>query len=250
MKYLSTLLLVFIATMALPAWATRTYEKMAESQPLAPAAQLGTIDLAWDGIYEVQKDMEVIPESETFDGRHMTNEYEESFRLIKGEPVAIQFVNDRVVLSFAPELEKNVDQTTPDSIVITREQAAHLGLKLLGRGKPSDLPYAEFTGKTNVAGRFVLRENGRFVASGCLAYVLKKLHIHNAGHIGGASKMTAFLKRAKHWKPVSCTNPPVGSVGSWNGKQHTAIWNGRGWCFDEGCFDPGRGYHLFECVHP
>lgn len=201
--------------------------------------------VAMDGIYQVPKEIEL-------KGRTRTGS-EETIRFMENEAVALQFLpGDGVLIHF--NITEEEAGYLPDHLLISREDFIKSGLKMAGVGSPEELRRGQFSdlGTQLAAKRMILRVNGRVIAQGCLAYVLKNLGLTHLGSIGGGKGMTRALKSKMGWRPVSCQNPPVGAVGSWtggsHGSGHTAIWNGRAWCYDQGCKDPGRKYRLFECV--
>ena len=87
---------------------------------------------------------------------------------------------------------------------------------------------------------------------GCVAFVANATGF--SGLAGNGKGMADSLQREKGYRPVSCDNPPPGTVASWPGPRrpgHTAKWNGRCFQYDVGCTGAHpRGFGDPKCVAP
>lgn len=220
-----------------------------------------------DGIYKLPQTVFITPEASIIDGEFYVGE---RIRLSKGEPFAVKFQdNGDVALQLLLTEEEKGE--VAEQIILTRDQYDKLKLEFAGLGGEKELeanysPYEEYdvaargggggrraryrrgTGVHSGPPRMVLRDaQGRWKASGCLAFVQDKIGWPDGmGTIGGGAGMVSALLRHKKlgWHSSNCGSPRDGDVASWH-KAHTAVYNGaRGcWEYDGGrCGDPGGRY--------
>ena len=211
--------------------------------------------LPWDGIYKFQEDTFLVPDTQVVGGKSARNSEDEFMSFFANEPVAAQFLEDGNV-SLSTLLQDEERGQMPERIVVSRDKFRKAKLKLIGRGGPQELqsnysplqPNQQASGRRGFAGRGRMHSGGY---GGCLAYVCA--HVGCSGHVGNGVGMTRYLLRQNTgWQRVNCASAPDGAVASWSGgsggRGHTAIKQNGAWCFDEGCFEPGRGYGGKNCV--
>jgi hypothetical protein len=259
MKTVVKLILISIAASSITAGAVQRSE-FAESENSGtiningPALRLG-------GIYQFLDPVKLIPKVEFFGGvRTVTPEnYDISF--LRNEPVAVEFLKngDAKITLLLADGEKG---EIPEEIIVSAEEFSRSGLRRRADGDAETLKekyspdesveIARRGGGAYRRGRMHYRNAAGGSYYGCVASVCASIG-GCTGSVGNGVGMTGYLKRTRGWRRVSCSNPPIGAVASWSGGSgagHTGRWNGRGWCYDKGCGDPGRGYHLRECVAP
>jgi hypothetical protein len=226
--------------------------------PLPADAQMVSLKIVPDGIWEVSEDTVFNPKAQYIndqlvDEGELPADEKPFIALNRFEPVAVEFLwSGDVAIDLL--LTQQEAAEIPNRIVISREDFDKANMKFLEKGGVFDL-YAGYSvyqdekeakaggGRTRSKPRMHYKGYG-----GCVAYVCKRVGC--SGTVGNGKGMTNYLR--KHgWHTVSCKSPKRGDVASWtggsHGKGHCAIWSG-GWCFDEGCFDPGRKYRLKDCV--
>jgi hypothetical protein len=215
--------------------------------------------IPFDGIYRFRSDAVVKPKVEYINGLKVIDPDQPSISLNRNEPVAVRMLpsGDFEISLLLPDDERG---TIPERIAVSAEEFAKLDLDYKTQGNAVDLKrYFSNEEEVQVArrgggARGSVRRHKRFSDGtgyyGCLGWVCNSLG-GCSGKIGGGKGMTNYLRR-QGWRPVSCSNPPIGAVASWTGggrgSGHTGRWNGSGWCYDLGCADPGSKFRLKDCV--
>ncbi len=215
-----------------------------------------------NGIYRFAQDTEILPRGEYYGDEFVIDPEQPTIGFTAGEPVHVQFLGSgEVEISIVLNDKEQADGEMPDRILLTLEDFQSAGLIFVSEGDFADLhqnfaSYESYKeagrrrGGFSRRGRDHYRNRNGGSYYGCVAYVCRAIG-GCVGRVGNGVGMTSYLRR-KGWRSVSCSNPPVGAVASWSGgshgKGHTAVWNGRGWCYDLGCANPGRKYRLRDCV--
>jgi len=235
------------------------------SSELAPQSSLVTSSqthirtaLPMDGLYRFTLPTELLPQMEIINGQEIVSPERETVTFEANEPVAVEFLEDGQVLVhiLLPTEEIGI---IPEAIVISGADFDASGLRMFDHGGFKDLAEkysAEIETQIASRGGFSRRGRAHYRNSaggsyyGCVASVCRAIG-GCTGTTGNGKGMTNYL-RARGWRSVSCSNPPIGAVASWTGGSHglghTGRWNGRGWCYDLGCGDPGSKYRLKDCV--
>lgn len=211
------------------------------------------------GIYRLRENTEITPIQE-FKNREWKKNLELlPLELNETEFVAVKFQGSEVIVSLL--LAEEEKGSIPEKVILSLEEFETLGFEFVGSGSASSIadhysPYesqkvaSNRGGRRNRKPRMHFRNPSGATSSGCVAYVQRAIG-WRSGPTGNGKYMTSTLRK-NGWKPVSCSNPPVGAVASWSGgargSGHTAVWNGSGWCYDLGCHDPGSKYRLLNCV--
>jgi hypothetical protein len=203
------------------------------------------------GIFESPADTEIFTKSQWIGSELIEDDPQAFVSLGLNEPVAVRRLENGDLEIHLLNAEEQIEEM-PDRIVVSREEFERVGFVFLEPGDEFLLAesysiYQETKEAARNGGKPKkrLRYGGY---KGCVAYVCQRVGC--SGTVGNGVGMTSYLKRKKGWKKVSCKNPRRGDVASWSGGSgagHTAIWAG-GWCFDQGCFDPGSRFRLKECV--
>lgn len=213
--------------------------------------------LRMNGIYRFQDSTELLPKTEYVQGTRIVSPEPETMSFNAGEKVAVQFHanGDVLIQAILPEEEIG---TIPEAIVVTAAEFEKSLAQMMNNGSLKDLAdkysgYDEY----QVAGRGFRRAGRAHYRNasggsyyGCVASVCRSIG-GCSGITGNGRGMTNYL-RARGWRSVSCSSPPVGAVASWTGGSHglghTGRWNGSGWCYDLGCGNPGSKYRMKDCV--
>jgi hypothetical protein len=208
-----------------------------------------------NGIYRFSKDIEVLPKAELVKGLYIVDPDRHTVGFTQGEPVTAEFLasGDVAISIVLPVKEQGV---MPEKIILSEKEFLRSGLTFVAQGTFAELEasyfsYDQFQEARRGGGGFARGGRAHFRNAaggsyyGCVAYVCRAIG-GCSGSVGNGVGMTNYL-RARGWKPVSCSNPPIGAVASWSGgggAGHTGIWNGSGFCYDLGCGNPGRNYRL------
>ncbi len=231
--------------------------------PVSPSAQISppifmNVGLRLNGIYRFQNATELLPKVEYINGERIVSPDRETMSFNAGEPVAVKFRanGDALIQAVLPEEEVG---NIPEAIVVSAEDFEKSLTQMMSNGGLKDLAdkYSAYD-EVQVAGRHYGRRRGRAHYRnarggsyfGCVASVCRSIG-GCSGSTGSGRGMTNYLRR-QGWRTASCSNPPIGAVASWTGGRHgsghTGRWNGRGWCYDLGCGNPGPSYRMKDCV--
>ncbi len=237
-----------------------TRSEIVESQPLTPS--LGNVSFNHDGIYKFTDNAELLPRVEFINGKRIVDPDQHTMTFNRNEPVAVKFLPDGMV-KISVHLSEEEKGKLPEEIIISAEDFDRSGLLFLERGDKESLlsnfssdeevSEARRSGRFNRRGRMHYRNRSGGSYYGCVAYVCRAIG-GCSGKTGNGKGMVHYL-RARGWQRVDCKNPPIGAVASWTGGRHglghTGIWKGNGWCYDQGCGDPGSRYRFMNyCVAP
>lgn len=234
-------------------------ERVELSPPHLSDVSAFNVNMRPNGIFEIQEDTVFYPKQlfyngEAIDAGELLPEDKPFIALNRSEPISVEFLlNGDVAIDLL--LTKQEAGEIPERIVISSEDFEKASIDFLEEGGVFDL-YAGYSvyqdqkeaarnGGTQVTARAHYAGYG-----GCVAYVCKRVGC--SGTVGNGRGMVSYLISKKGWHSVSCSNPKKGDVASWkggsHGKGHCAIWNGSGWCYDQGCFDPGKKYKKTGCA--
>lgn len=245
----------FFSIASLFVGANSAFAALTNDQPLSSTRSANDASLHHipvDGIYIFDADTQLTPVAVVKDGRIFANKVRDGFKFSKDEPVAIQIgLSGEVVLT--PVLTPEEASALPEQYILDLE--ALNSLRFDTEGDPNYLTqnYSAYLA-TVIAGKSgASRPRGHGKVGHCARYVKSKLGFAQGSVPGNGKDMYgALLNRNFH--SVSCSNPSVGTVGSWrggwHGYGHAGIWNGRCWEYDRGCLkgSPGKGYSLIGCV--
>lgn len=207
-----------------------------------------------DGIYRLEKAIQVFPLSYVVNGRSTTAYGDPlGFKLEKGEPVAIEDLNNGT-LRMHIALIGDEARYLPSELIIPANQLPGRTAKHLSRQPNRDLHlfYEHFINKK--------KDKKAHIIGHRWGHGADVRYIHQTERIStplGSGATVAFNLRDKYgYRSGSCKHPVVGTIASWTGHKYgyTAKWDGSCWrtdnplacSFKNGM--PGAGYRFNECV--